>query len=250
MTVPMNIFLFQEIQRFQNVIAKVRFTLTQLQLAIKGEVVMSSELQETLQSIFDASVPWHWENTLTGDEFSWRLPSLGLWFTSLLNRDEQYRKWLNSGRPNSFWFSGFFNPAGLLTAMKQEVTRKHKSEKWALDDVVLKSEVTNFESKSQVKNQPDEGIYVHGLSLEGAAWSRAEATLAESEPKILYTDLPVLYITAARKTKVDPRIYDCPIYKYSDRGDKYLLAYASLTCPSDKPPSHWVIRGTALLCNR
>eukprot|EP00985_Skeletonema_marinoi_P035149 scaffold45786_cov299-Skeletonema_marinoi.AAC.1 len=134
--------------------------------------------------------------------------------------------------------------------MKQEVTRKHKSEKWALDDVVLKSEVTNFESKSQVKNQPDEGIYVHGLSLEGAAWSRAEATLAESEPKILYTDLPVLYITAARKTKVDPRIYDCPIYKYSVRGDKYLLAYASLTCPSDKPPSHWIIRGTALLCNR
>ncbi|EJK46835.1 hypothetical protein THAOC_34479 [Thalassiosira oceanica] len=70
MTVPMNIFLFQEIQRFQNVLAKVRFTLSQLQLAIKGEVVMTAELQETLDSMFDARVPYFWENTLTGDEFS------------------------------------------------------------------------------------------------------------------------------------------------------------------------------------
>ena len=131
MTIPMNIFLFQEIQRFQNVISKVRFTLTQLQLAIKGEVVMTAELQETLDSMFDARVPHYWENTLTGDEFSWRLPTLGLWFSSLLNRESQYRTWLNSGRPNSFWLTGFFNPNGCLTAMKQEVTRKHKSQKWA-----------------------------------------------------------------------------------------------------------------------
>ena len=250
MTVPMNIFLFQEIQRFQNVIAKTRFTLTQLQLAIMGEVVMSSELQETLQSIYDAKVPQTLALTLTGDEFSWRLPSLGLWFTSLLNRDEQYRSWLNSGRPNSFWLSGFFNPAGLLTAMKQEVTRKHKSEKWALDDVVLFSQVTNYENPNQVKTPPDEGIYVHGLSLEGAAWSRAEGNLVESEPKILYTDLPVLYITGMRKTKADPRIYECPIYKYSERGDKYLLAFANLNCPPDKPPSHWILRGACLLAHR
>jgi dynein heavy chain len=72
MAIPMNIFLFQEIQRFQNVVSKVRFTLTQLQLAIKGEVVMTAELQETLDSVFDARVPYYWENTLTGDEFSWR----------------------------------------------------------------------------------------------------------------------------------------------------------------------------------
>jgi dynein heavy chain len=168
----------------------------------------------------------------------------------LLNRDEQYRAWLNSGRPNSFWLSGFFNPAGLLTAMKQEVTRKHKAEKWALDDVVLRSEVTNFETPHQVKAPPDEGIYVHGLSLEGAAWSRTEGNLVESEAKILYTDLPVLYITAARKTKLDPRIYESPVYKYSQRGDKYLLFSASLKCAPDTPPSHWILRGACLLCNR
>jgi dynein heavy chain len=196
MTIPMNIFLFQEIQRLQNVIAKVRFTLTQLQLAIKGEVVMTAELQETLDSMFDARVPYYWENTLTGDEFSWRLPTLGLWFSSLLNRDTQYRNWLNNGRPNSFWLTGFFNPNGCLTAMKQEVTRKHKAEKWALNDVVYHTEVTNFERVEQIKAPPEEGIYVHGLSLDGAAWSRAEGNLVESAPKTLFTPLNILYITA------------------------------------------------------
>lgn len=31
---------------------------------------------------------------------------------------------------------------GFLTAMKQEVNRKHAADKWALDDVVMTSEVS------------------------------------------------------------------------------------------------------------
>lgn len=39
----------------------------------------------------------------------------------------------------------------MLTAMKQEVTRKHKAEKWALDDVVYHTEVTSYERMEQVR---------------------------------------------------------------------------------------------------
>ena len=258
MTVPMNIFLFQEIQRLQNVIGKVRFILNQLQLAINGEVVMTAELQETLDSIFDAKVPHFWENTLTGDEFSWRLPTLGLWFSSLLNRDDQYRSWLHNGRPISFWLTGFFNPNGCLTAMKQEVTRKHKAEKWALDDIVYHTEVTNFERIDQVKNPPAEGIYIHGLFLDGATWSRQEGNLVESQPKILFVPLPILLVTGnikkdeerARKEMfgtIGP--YECPVYKYTSRTDKYFIFFANLKCTPEKYPNKWALRGVALLCN-
>ncbi|CAN0421097.1 unnamed protein product, partial [Ectocarpus sp. 8 AP-2014] len=64
LAVPLNIFLFQEIQRLQKVIAKVRSILTQLQQAIKGEVVMTEELQETLYAVYDAKVPRLWAFTI------------------------------------------------------------------------------------------------------------------------------------------------------------------------------------------
>lgn len=52
----------QEIQRLQRVVAKVRFILMQLQQAIKGEVVMTEELQESLYAVYDAKV---WERSST-----------------------------------------------------------------------------------------------------------------------------------------------------------------------------------------
>merc|ERR1711988_2026429 len=83
---PLNIFLFQEIQRLQRVIGKVRFILQQLQLAIKGEVVMTEELQQSLDAMVDAKVPHLWTFTVAGDEFSWISPTLGLWFTAIGQR--------------------------------------------------------------------------------------------------------------------------------------------------------------------
>jgi hypothetical protein len=56
-------------------------------------------------------------------------------------RYDQLAKWLTMGRPRAYWMTGFFNPQGFLTAMKQEVNRKHAADKWALDDVVMTSEV-------------------------------------------------------------------------------------------------------------
>ncbi|KAF1318062.1 Dynein heavy chain, partial [Globisporangium splendens] len=223
LTIPLNIFLFQEIQRLQRVISKVRSMLEQLQMAIRGEVVMTEEPSWTLDAIFDAKVPPSWLRTSVGDEFSWILPTLGLWFSSLISRDEQSRTWLNTRRPNCFWLTGFFNPQGMLTAMKQEVTRKHsKTDKWALDDVVYHTEVTQFERPEQVRTPPAEGVYIYGLFMEGATWSKQDGTIAESEPKKLFTSLPVLHINSMSKElelKSRKELYgsagpfECPCYK-------------------------------------
>jgi dynein heavy chain len=135
--VPLNIFLFQEIQRVQAVIQRVRATLTALQQALKGEVVLTEALVAASNDVHDARVPHAWAYTLGGAEFSWLLPTLGLWFASLARRQAQYCGWLERGRPVTFWITGFFNPQGFLTGMKQEVARAHRgAESWALDDVV------------------------------------------------------------------------------------------------------------------
>ena len=88
-----------------------------------------------------------------GDELTWLTPSLGVWYSGLLQRDTQYRLWLNTGRPLSFWMTGFFNPQGFLTAVQQETTRAHKHENWALDSVVLHAEVTEY-TLDHVKTPP------------------------------------------------------------------------------------------------
>merc|ERR1712157_580395 len=102
---------YQEIVRLQMTISNVRSTLTNLILAIDGVVIMTPNLQIALNSIFDAKPPKFWYIDPSGAQIAWTLPTLSLWFE------------------------------GLLTAMKQEVTRRHKHDRWALDDVILKSTV-------------------------------------------------------------------------------------------------------------
>ena len=96
-----------------------------------------------------------------------------------------------------FWITGFFNPQGFFTAMRQEVTRLHKG--WALDSVICQNLVTRF-SKEDIHDSPPEGVYVHGLFLEGASLDRKTGKLVESRPKVLYEQMPVIYIYAINTT--------------------------------------------------
>ena len=57
---PLNIFLRQEIDRMQRVIATVRITLQDLKLAIDGTIIMSENLRDALDNIYDARVPSAW----------------------------------------------------------------------------------------------------------------------------------------------------------------------------------------------
>jgi dynein heavy chain len=102
--------------------------------------------------------------------------------------------------------TGFFNPQGFLTAMRQEVTRAHKG--WALDSVVLQNLITRH-NKEDLMDSPPEGVCVHGLFLEGASLDRRSGKLIESKPKVLYEQMPVIYIYAINTTAgKDPQLYE------------------------------------------
>jgi dynein heavy chain len=190
--VPMNVFLYQEVQRFAGIQKLVRDDLLAVQLAIKGEVTMTQAILVSINELFAAQVPNVWMFTITGLLFSFMLPNISLWFNALQARYDQWDSWLKNGRPRSFWMTGFYNPQGFLTAMKQEVTRAHRQQSWALDDVVYTTNVTKFRSSDAVNSRPDEGVYVHGLSIDGASWSLRDGCVVEAEPKKLFAQLPVM----------------------------------------------------------
>ncbi|GAB5571478.1 dynein axonemal heavy chain 8 isoform X1 [Prionailurus iriomotensis] len=235
----MNIFLRQEIDRMQRVISILRSSLSDLKLAIEGTIIMSENLRDALDNMYDARIPQLWKRV------SWDSSTLGFWFTELLERNTQFSTWIFEGRPNVFWMTGFFNPQGFLTAMRQEVTRAHKG--WALDSVTIHNEVLR-QTKEEITSPPVEGVYIYGLYMDGAAWDRRNGKLTESTPKVLFTQLPVLHIFAINSiAPKDPKLYVCPIYKKPRRTDLTFITVVYLRTVLS--PDHWILRGVALLCD-
>lgn len=163
--------------------------------------------------------------------------------------------------------------------MKQEVTRQNKAKQWSLDDVdyhsdVLK-EVIQTDDGRVDRNlpSPPDGVLIHGLYLEGASWDRQGRKLEPSNPKELFCTFPVMHVTAVSgsagpgpgmKGKPDDKyaekgMYDCPVYKYPKRTDKYLIFRVKLRCDGGNQASMsrtmnasmvWKLQGVALLCSK
>ena len=142
--------------------------------------------------------------------------------------------------------TGFFNPQGFLTAMRQEVTRAHKG--WALDSVVLFNDVTKY-GQNDISSPPQEGVYVYGLYLDGAGWDKRGAKLVEPRPKVLFEQLPVVHVYAVNLQQMPDisKSYVCPVYKKPRRTD--LTFVYKLFLKTTTNPDHWVLRGAALLCD-
>ena len=140
------------------------------------------------------------------------------------------------------------NVQGFLTAMKQEVNRKHAADKWALDDVVMTSEVTHPPKEPEaIREAPSEGVYIYGLYLDGCAWSGKENRLVDSEPKKLYHPLPVIHVTGVlAKDRKKSGIYEAPVYRVKKRTGLNFIT--TLQVRSEEPAAKWITRGAALLC--
>lgn len=102
---------------------------------------------------------------------------------------------------------------------------------------------------------PENGVYTHGYFLEGASWK--DGKLCESNPGVLYTQLPTIHLDPIPiATKDPPNVYECPLYKASTRAGVLSTTGLStnfvLTMQLPSPPElsaeHWINRGVASLC--
>jgi dynein heavy chain len=239
----MNTVLCQELIRFNNLNSLIRNSLNNILKAVKGIVVMSSELDVLATALFFNRIPTMWKARSYPS-----LKPLASYVTDLLVRLDFFNNWLEKFPPNIYWISGFFFTQAFLTGAAQNYARKYTI---PIDDVVFDFEMKDEES---FVDPPENGVYTHGLFLEGARWDKPTHELAESLPKILFSPAPVMHWVPMRRAEMTTRPhYKCPVYKTSDRrGVLATTGHSSnfvcfIHMPSKMHEDHWVERGVAML---
>jgi len=238
----MNTVLTQELQRFNGLVTVIRSSLSDLKKAIAGEILLSSELETAMNSLFDGRVPELWMKQSFPS-----LKPLGGYVIDTKQRLAYFQKWMDEGIPQLFHISKFFFTQGFLTGAKQNYARKTHI---PIDELEFDFEV--IQDKNPVA--PIDGINIIGLYLEGCRWNEEARILDESRPKILFEKCPIIWLNPG-KTKDMKQFphYNCPVYKTSARrGTLSTTGHSTnfvmlIKLPSDQPQAYWIRRGVALL---
>merc|ERR1711871_923319 len=248
----MNTVLVQEVIRYNRMLSLMEVHLKDIQLGLKGVVVMSGELELAASSLYNNQVPDAWMNKGYPS-----LKPLAAWVADLVKRMDFVQSWIENGIPAIFWLPGFFFPQAFLTGTLQNYARKYKL---AIDTVSFDFKIVDDKQPEDYTKRPEDGCLNFGLFLEGAGWDYTNHRICEATPKVLFAEFPIIWLLPvqfrdrAPAPDADPEegIYFCPCYKVlSRKGVLSTTGHSTnyvcpIEVPSNKPQMHWVKRSVAL----
>merc|ERR1740123_1348905 len=244
----LNTVLTQEMLRFNKLIKRVRASLADVGKSVKGLVVRDHNLDDVADGILRNTRPAYWMKTSYPS-----LKPLSSYCADLSARLDFLTDWERDGHPKTYWISGFYFTQAFLTGTLQNFARKH-----TLPIDTLGWYFTMLESGKTEWDKPETGCIVYGLFMDGARWDHTEKCIAESFPKVLFSDLPYMHWNPCEKAKDrtdTSRIYSSPLYKTSERkgvlsttghSTNFVTLLMIPISPNHKA-KHWTKRGVACL---
>ncbi|XP_067943512.1 dynein axonemal heavy chain 6-like [Watersipora subatra] len=183
-------FLRQEVDRMNKLLETICKSLTLLCRAVKGEIIMSEELEDIYHSILGQIIPSIWKKVAYES-----MKPLGSWVIDLSQRVEYLSRWCHqvamhaeveykkhifstqtgkdkgketpspamldnsylyrSEHPRSYWISSFFFPQGFLTAVLQNHARQK----------TISIDTLNFEFTVRPNPSIDQEVQLHDTKL-------------------------------------------------------------------------------------
>lgn len=247
---PLTVVMFQEIERYNQLLHIVKTSLISLQKGMQGLIVISAEIEQVCNAVNNGKVPALWKSLYPS------LKPLSTWTLDLILRIEQLQQWSGVGKPKVFWLSGFTFPTGFLTALLQSMARRQGI---AIDHLSWEFNVINnsndFDGET-IAMSPKEGAYIRGLFLEGAGWDIADGCLCDAPSMKLNVRMPVIHFKPIDKKKTghnrssSKSLYNAPLYIYpirtGTRENPSFVTYVDLKSGKVNPNT-WSKRGAALL---
>ena len=235
--------LHHEILLYNKLIEVMTATLEQMRKGLKGLIIIDEQLELLNRRLLANKVPEVW----LAKSFPSILP-LRLYMEDLCQRVEFLNQWVTGEKPKVFRLGAFYHPEEFLTAILQVYARKHVV---PFDSLAWQTTPLDVMTPDSITQDPEEGIYIEGLPLEGAKWDISQKTLIECGQKDLMNYLPVMHLmpTQDKKMYEGDKFYECPVFRTQNRGTgaldlpNYIISVYLPT--SQETPDHWVQRSVA-----
>ncbi|XP_056619544.1 dynein axonemal heavy chain 6 [Triplophysa dalaica] len=257
--------LGQEVDRFNFLLRVLKTSLSTLQKAIAGLVVMSEEMEKIYNSFLNNQVPDHWSSAAYPS-----LKPLGSWVKDLTLRTAFIESWITRGQPKSFWISGFFFPQGFLTGALQNHARKYNLPIDELNfrfnmvpvyrDQTLVTEALKTLGPGKKLDMDNElptiedGILVHGLFMDACRWDDTNMVIEDALPRVMNPMIPVVHFEPQQNYVPESSLYHAPLYKTSARAGTLSTTghstnfVVTVMLPSNRHSDYWISKASALLC--
>lgn len=241
----MSTVLSHELGKYNKLIERMMSTVLDMQKALQGLTVLSSDLDAMYSSLLSDQVPQLWSSVSYAS-----LKPLGAWYREFLQKVKFIRTWVQKGEPSAFWITGFFNPSAFMTGAYQAFAR---AESVSVDKLGFKYSVLD-QPLEEIKSKPERGCYVYGIFSDAWRWDKDAKAMTDSIPGEPYDQLPVVHFLPEPYHKKPEDFHAVPMYRTTIRAgvisslgasSNYVL---SIEMRSAHGLDYWLLKGAACVC--